>query len=400
MSSLIRLVGDGVRQLWPTPPYIDQAHITILVDGISEAYEWVSAQQIRTFDTPVEGQEVIIQRNTPGTPLVNFQQDRMLNETELDLAFRQSLYVAEEAFDLGRNSIRFSDTGGALDAQDFRITNVGSPSLDTDAVPLSWVRQSSETAMAAILAIPDELAQTEFVVVMLEPEEDPSASFDTVSGTITFNIPRGEQGVPGVFDTANIASESIAVAVTDTFINSANNEVARLTQDGLINLQNGNLRFYGDIDGDAGNDTGDVDYDIFAWSNRYDCFGNDYHMRFNISIGSPHVNEARLVWTADDRTVSCHPGRDYAGVERKNFAIGPPRSRNYFGVWNGVTGFLGLGLGVNQVDPAARLHARDAASTVVVVESTSPTARVAFQGSNQTNATRGRPHSPSLQPFS
>lgn len=93
--------GDGVTTNFTlTFPYLSQAHVSVEVDGVPVAFTWLNASTVVVSPAPAGGTTVKVYRNTSRTvPLVDYTNGELLEEVALDLAYRHTLYVAQEAFD-------------------------------------------------------------------------------------------------------------------------------------------------------------------------------------------------------------------------------------------------------------------------------------------------------------
>lgn len=87
-------------------PYITTSDIYVRLDGVlTTAFTFPSATEVLLDSAPTEV-EIEIRRITRTTPYINFADSGIVVETDLDTAFRQALYLAEEASDVaGRLSI-------------------------------------------------------------------------------------------------------------------------------------------------------------------------------------------------------------------------------------------------------------------------------------------------------
>lgn len=93
--------GDGVnRDFAVNNPYINRAHVTLVVNGVPVTFVWVNASLVRADVAPADGSVVRVTRTTPlDAPLVDYEDGSALAESELDLQTLQMLYVAQETFD-------------------------------------------------------------------------------------------------------------------------------------------------------------------------------------------------------------------------------------------------------------------------------------------------------------
>lgn len=80
--------------------YLDQAHVSVEVDGVNTAFTWLNASTVTVSPAPANDTSVVVFRNTSrGTPLVDYTNGQQLTQADLDLAYLHALYVAQEAFD-------------------------------------------------------------------------------------------------------------------------------------------------------------------------------------------------------------------------------------------------------------------------------------------------------------
>lgn len=107
--------GDGIKTVWDfnfagaegTPGYISKDHVKCYITtGITQVDVavtpgmWVTPTSIRVTPAVAAGSTITIYRDTPKErPLVNFTTTAVLNEFNLDLAARQSVYASAEVLD-------------------------------------------------------------------------------------------------------------------------------------------------------------------------------------------------------------------------------------------------------------------------------------------------------------
>lgn len=97
-NTIIKRTGDGETRVFSLPfPYLRREHIKVTVDAVSVGFTFSSAATVSLAVPPLTGAEIVIQRITPTTPLVDFASGGTLTEEDLDTANLQSLYLAEEA---------------------------------------------------------------------------------------------------------------------------------------------------------------------------------------------------------------------------------------------------------------------------------------------------------------
>lgn len=127
--------GDGVTTDFSVnKPYLERDHITLLADAVSVAFTWVSDTLIRADVAPAVGTgNVKVLRTTPVlNPLVDFEDDSTLKESDLDTANLQTLYVAQETLDNSDDVINSS--AGAWDAVSKRLSGLADGTDADDAV--------------------------------------------------------------------------------------------------------------------------------------------------------------------------------------------------------------------------------------------------------------------------
>ena len=152
---------------------------------------------------------------------------------------------------------------------------------------------------------------------------------------------------------------------------------------GLLDIADGQLKFWPDLDGD-----GDYDADIWANSNFYLAASGRTHIRSNIpSSGGAGVDEGRLVIGATDTTNYIQSAKNFSGTAKKDFAVGDYNSTDWWMYFDQSTDGR-CAIGLSNDTPLARLHVADTASTVALFESeTSTTSRIGFKGTSQLGGT-------------
>lgn len=100
LFSIFRYTGTGAAQFLPVPPYLDQSHIKVYVNGVAlSPLTWINASTVQV--TAPLGQPVVVQRLTsPGERLVDYQGAVPLTEADLDLDSQQAFFLAQESRDI------------------------------------------------------------------------------------------------------------------------------------------------------------------------------------------------------------------------------------------------------------------------------------------------------------
>ena len=99
-SAFVQYTGDGETTVFPiTFAYLDAAHIKAELGTIPESITVINGGASVEFSVaPAIGTTLTIFRETPKVPLIDFNENSILKEADLDLSLRQSIYVAEESF--------------------------------------------------------------------------------------------------------------------------------------------------------------------------------------------------------------------------------------------------------------------------------------------------------------
>lgn len=114
-------------------------------------YFFVDKTTIRFNTAPASGTEIIIRRYTSATDrIVSFKDASVLKAKDLDVSTIQTIHIAEEAREVINDAIT-GDKEGNWDAKGHRITNVGTPIKDNDAVTLKHYKEDVEGVYQARL---------------------------------------------------------------------------------------------------------------------------------------------------------------------------------------------------------------------------------------------------------
>ena len=146
MASTIAIyTGDGTTTDFTVPfDYLAKKFVrvsrgtTILTGGdygdTSKDYYFLDNNKVRLRVPPASGEELTIRRYTSATDrVVSFKDASVLKANDLDVSSVQTIHIAEEARDVINDAL-LKDKQGNWDAKGKRITNVGTPVADTDAM--------------------------------------------------------------------------------------------------------------------------------------------------------------------------------------------------------------------------------------------------------------------------
>ena len=162
-STIIIYEGDGTRTDFTIPfDYLKKSFVTVqlgpattLTGGdygdIGSDYYFLDKTTIRLKVAPASGESLTIRRHTSATErVVTFKDASILKATDLDTSQLQAFHIAEEGRDAINDAI-IGDKEGNWDAKGHRITNVGTPIKDNDAVNLKYYKKDTEGVYQARL---------------------------------------------------------------------------------------------------------------------------------------------------------------------------------------------------------------------------------------------------------
>lgn len=165
-STIFIYEGDGTRTDFTVPfDYLKKSFVivrlgtgtttTTLTGGdygdTGSDYYFLDKTTIRLKVAPASGESLTIRRHTSATErVVTFKDASILKATDLDTSQMQAFHIAEEGRDAINDAI-IGDKEGNWDAKGHRITNVGAPIKDNDAVNLKYYKKDAEGAYQARL---------------------------------------------------------------------------------------------------------------------------------------------------------------------------------------------------------------------------------------------------------
>ena len=113
--------------------YIDASYVKVYFDDVLQSGVTVTTGLVTLTTGADPGVEVLIQRETPTTPLVDFVDGAVLTENDLDLLAKQALHVSIEAKDDSVDGLQLNAAGDAYDANSKKIENLAAPTAANDA---------------------------------------------------------------------------------------------------------------------------------------------------------------------------------------------------------------------------------------------------------------------------
>lgn len=165
-STIFIYEGDGTRTDFTVPfDYLKKSFVIVrlgtgtttptLTGGdygdTGSDYYFLDKTTIRLKVAPASGESLTIRRHTSATErVVTFKDASILKATDLNTSQMQALHIAEEGRDAINDAI-IGDKEGNWDARGHRITNVGAPIKDNDAVNLKYYKKDVEGVYQARL---------------------------------------------------------------------------------------------------------------------------------------------------------------------------------------------------------------------------------------------------------
>lgn len=128
--------GDGSTTDRVVPcPYLSPSHIKVTVDGVATAFSFVNSGTVRISPAPATGKTIRVFRETPKTPIIEWEDGVVILGRDLNAANVQNVYISEEAYNYA--------TSVAEEAKQFAINSIGGAVEDA--------LQQSEARLAAVL---------------------------------------------------------------------------------------------------------------------------------------------------------------------------------------------------------------------------------------------------------
>ena len=162
-STIIIYEGDGTKTDFTVPfDYLKKSFVTVRLGTVTTLtggdygdtgsdYYFLDKTTIRLKVAPASGESLTIRRHTSATErVVTFKDASILKATDLDTSQMQAFHIAEEGRDAINDAI-IGDKEGNWDAKGHRITNVGTPIKDNDAVNLKYYKKDAEGVYQARL---------------------------------------------------------------------------------------------------------------------------------------------------------------------------------------------------------------------------------------------------------
>jgi len=147
--------------------YLEESHIVVEIDGVLQStstYSIVAGPpNLVRLNTPVTSGVVRVKRDSNAdsdNPFVDFVNGSVLNETELDKAYRHNLYLNEEIGNLNELSLQKAAGSNDWDAKSNKIINVADPTLIQDASTKNYVDTQISNTITGSSDVPQKTTFT------------------------------------------------------------------------------------------------------------------------------------------------------------------------------------------------------------------------------------------------
>lgn len=170
--------GNGATTTFSLPfPYLAQAHIKVYVNDmlLLTGYSFPTAAQVQFAVAPANGAAIVLRRETPVQPLVNYTNAAALKASNLNVSDKQALYVIQEVADVTIGEFLLNQE--LLDARDIAVQ----AAVDA-ATALQSAIDAQELAEAAAAAAAQSALDAQAVVDALLTSYDVAFSVPYLPG--------------------------------------------------------------------------------------------------------------------------------------------------------------------------------------------------------------------------
>jgi hypothetical protein len=188
-DSFVTFTGDGTTTLFSIPfDYLDNAHVTALVDSVETAITFPTVGQAQFSVAPANGASGKISRTTPrSTREVVWQNAANLSAGDLNTSDLQLLYIAQESFDAVVNT-----------AQDAIDAGLSATSAQESAVAAALSESTAASTLILVQAIYDDFDDAWLGAKASDPttdnDGDPLNSGDLYFNTTDSNLRIYDEG--------------------------------------------------------------------------------------------------------------------------------------------------------------------------------------------------------------
>ena len=232
-NSFVRYTGDGnTTQFSITFDYIETAHVTCTVDGVSTSFTLSSGGTVATLSSaPALGASVEFRRTTSQSArLTDYQAGSVLKESDLDTDSQQAFFMGQEAIDNAGDAIQISNTNFQWDALNKRITNVADPTSAQDVATKNYLENTwlSATDKATLNNVNSNIAAINTVnsnISDIQQTNSNATNINTVATNIT-SVNTVATDITKVIAVANDLAEAVSeVETVADDLNEATSEI-------------------------------------------------------------------------------------------------------------------------------------------------------------------------------
>ena len=198
MASIVKYVADGTTSEFSVPfDYISRDDVVVRVAGVNATFSWINDSTISITPIPPSDAFVVIKRETSKVPLVDFTDGSTLFEADLDLAHKQSRFIADSAVSQANEALVLDETDGVYDAKGRRIKNIADPISDDEIATKGFVNQSGQSILAQAQEVKDTLFNLTTTMERLPYGTDGYSVYNAATGNLAIYLSEGPQGVQG-----------------------------------------------------------------------------------------------------------------------------------------------------------------------------------------------------------
>lgn len=140
--------GDGATTDYAISwDYLAESHVKVTVDEVeTTAFSFVSTYLIRFDSAPASDAAIRIYRDTPTTPLVDFENGSVLLDSDLDTSYLQSLYFSEEQYNYATYDSSQYATAAEASATDAETAQTAAETAQTAAEAAQSAAETAQTS--------------------------------------------------------------------------------------------------------------------------------------------------------------------------------------------------------------------------------------------------------------
>jgi microcystin-dependent protein len=235
MSTYNTYVGDGEKAVYVISfDYADRSHAKAYVTGLVATFVFLDAGTIRFDVTPHFGASIVIRRETPSEqPIVDFSDGNARTGEDLDSAFRQSLYVAQEAFDQASLSPLINEDA-------YTVTQEAAVQANRAAASEAVAVSSKESATASELSATSSAASAASSAVDSAASATQALSDRTLSeaAVVTTSDNLTNSNAAALATSQDLGATNADVLLTNADVVSTNNNVVSTNSDAASTASN------------------------------------------------------------------------------------------------------------------------------------------------------------------